>query len=142
VGSSLKNLLISTITVLCLWCPALPADTQSDILAALDYYSEMWNDGDFDALASYYHKDFVLVTDDGPIASRERVSDLKRIAEGDGDAGRMTIDSVIVKELGEANALAFGQISLAFEDGSALSAWFTTIYLKTPFGWKAMLTRN
>ena len=117
------------------------ADTQSDILAALDYYAEMWNEGDFDALASYYHQDFVLVTDKGAVPGRQRVSDLKLLAET-GDSGRMKHDSLVVKELGKGYAAAYGQFTLSFEDGSNISTWFTTIYVKTPFGWKAMLAHN
>lgn len=138
----LKKLLVFTLLALCLWCPQLLADTQSDIRAALDYYVEMWNEGDYDALASYYHPDFVLVTDNGLIPSSQRVSDLKLLAEGGGDAGKMKHDALVVRELGQTHAMAYGQFSLTFEDGSTISTWFTTIYVKTPFGWKAMLAHN
>ena len=137
----LKKLLVSTLFALCLWCPQLAADTQSEILAALDYYAEMWNEGDFDALESYYHSDFVLVTDKGAIASRQRVSDLKLLAET-GVTGRLKHENLVVKELGENHATAYGEFSLSFKDGSAISTWFTTVYVKTPFGWKALLAHN
>jgi ketosteroid isomerase-like protein len=141
VGIPLKKLLIPTLAIILSWSPQLAADTPGDIRAALDYYAEMWNEGDFDALASYYHQDFVLVTDKGAIPGRQRVSDLKLLAET-GDTGRMKHDSLVVKELGEGNAMAYGQFTLSFEDGSKISTWFTTIYVKTPFGWKAMLAHN
>ena len=44
------------------------ADTEAEITAALDYFAEIWNEGDLDAIEGYYHPDFVLVTDAGSIA--------------------------------------------------------------------------
>ena len=38
--------------------------------------------------------------------------------------------------------MAYGRVALKFRDGSVLESWFTTVYVKTPFGWKALLTRN
>ena len=40
------------------------------------------------------------------------------------------------------HAMAYGLSTMAFEDGSSLQNWFTTVYVNTPFGWRALLTRN
>ena len=121
---------------------SLHADTRNDILTALDYYAEMWNTGDIDAIAGYYHQDFVLVNAEGSIPAGRRVDDLKTIAQAGEDRGELSYSSVTVKPLGKDHALAYGELGLAFKDGSAIKTWFTTVYVKTPFGWKAILTHN
>ena len=120
----------------------LAADTQSDIKSALDYYAEMWNEGDIDALRSYYHQDFVLVTDNGVIPSGQRVDDLKTLTQAGEDRGELSYNDVTVKVVEKEHAMAYGQLNLKFKDGSAIKTWFTTIYRKTPFGWKAILSHN
>jgi len=42
----------------------------------------------------------------------------------------------------DGHALAYGQMRLAFKDGSSIESWFSTVYAKTPFGWKAILTHQ
>lgn len=133
----------SFIVLLLISCSqGLAADTQSDIKSALDYYAEMWNEGDIDALSSYYHQDFVLVTDNGVISTGQRVDDLKTLTKAGEDRGQLSYNDVAVKEVEKEHAMAYGQLNLKFKDGSAITAWFTTIYRKTPFGWKAILSHN
>jgi len=122
--------------------PGLAADTPTEISNALDYYAEMWNEGDIDSIGAYYHQDFVLVTDSGAIASGKRVDDLKAIARAGEDRGKMKYSNVTIKPLEDKHAIAYGQLDLKFRDGSNITAWFTTVYVKTPFGWKALLTHN
>ena len=118
------------------------ADTQSEIKSALDYYAEMWNEGDIDALSSYYHQDFVLLTDRGVISSGQRVDDLKSLTKAGEDRGELSYSDLTVKALEQEHAVAYGSLELKFKDGSSIKAWFSTIYRKTPFGWKAILTHN
>ena len=118
------------------------ADTETEISTALDYFAEIWNEGDLDAIRGYYHPDFVLVTDAGSIALGQRIDDLKAIAQAGEDRGVLDYSDVRVKALEEKHALAYGELQLKFKDGSAINAWFTTVYVKTPFGWKAILTHN
>ena len=125
-----------------LYGPETRADTEVEIRAALDYYAEMWNQGDVDALGSYYDSGFVLITDRGRIALGKRLDDLRAIGRDGGDRGNLTISDVQVSELGPENAMAHGRARLAFDDGSDLASWFVTVYRKTPFGWKAVLTRQ
>ncbi len=121
---------------------SLHADTRNDILTALDYYAEMWNTGDIDAIAGYYHQDFVLVNAEGSIPAGRRLDGLRTIAQAGEDRGELSYSSVTVKPLGKDHALAYGELNLAFKDGSAIKTWFTTVYVQTPFGWKAILTHN
>ena len=38
--------------------------------------------------------------------------------------------------------VAYGRFQLQFKDGTKLDGWFSTVYVKTPFGWKALLTHT
>jgi len=118
------------------------ADTETEITTALDYFAEIWNEGDLDAIKGYYHPDFILVTDEGSIAQGQRMDGLRAIAQAGEDRGVLQYSHVRVKALEEKHAVAYGELQLKFKDGSAINAWFTTVYVKTPFGWKAILTHN
>ena len=118
------------------------ADTETEITAALDYFAEIWNEGDLDAIKGYYHPDFVLVTDTGPIAQGQRLDGLRAIARAGEDRGVLDHSDIRVKALEEKHALAYGELQLKFKDGSAINAWSTTVSVKTPFGWKAIVTHN
>ncbi len=121
---------------------AVIADTRAEINAALDYYSEVWNEGDLEAISGYYHPEFVQVSSQGSVTLKQRIEDLKTIAQAGKDRGELRYSNVKVRELEKNHAVAYGQVSLQFQDGSALNSWFTTLYEKTPFGWKAVLTHN
>ena len=118
------------------------ADAKTEITRALDYFVEVWNEGDLDELQGYYHPDFILVTENGAIAQGQRIDDLKAIAQAGEDRGVLEYNHVQVKALEKKHALAYGELHLKFKDGSAINTWFTTVYVKTPFGWKAILTHN
>ena len=120
----------------------LAADTQTEIKTALDYYAQVWNEKDLDAIASYYHSDFVVVSDTGVVSRQQLLDDIGQIGKKGGDRGQISFSNVQIKSLGDDHAMAYGSSKLAFEDGSSLTNWFTTIYVNTPFGWKAILTRN
>lgn len=129
--------------VACLWLtgPAL-ADTRDDIATAIDYYAEMWNEGDVEALRGYYHPSFVLITVDGVIPLAQRIADLNTLAAPGQDRGELSYSDVKVTPLADGHALAYGRMQLRFKDGSSLESWFSTVYVKTPFGWKAILTHQ
>jgi len=118
------------------------ADTKTEISSALDYFAEVWNQGDLDAIRGYYHPEFVLVTEQGAITVSQQLDDLEAIARSGKDSGVLEYTQGTVKELEDKHALAYGRFSLKFKDGSAIENWFTTVYEETPFGWKAILTHN
>lgn len=121
--------------------PAL-ADTETDIRAALDYFAEVWNEGDLETIRGYYHPDFVLIGEDDVIPLKQRIGDLEAIARAGEDRGTLQHSQVSVRALGDGHAMAYGQRKLSFRDGSGFDSWFSTVYVKTPFGWKAILSHN
>jgi ketosteroid isomerase-like protein len=118
------------------------ADTQTEIRTALDYLAQVWNEKDLDAIAGYYHSDFVMIAETGAVSRQQFLDDIAQIGKRGGDRGQLGFSDVMVRPLGDDHAMAFGQSTMSFEDGSSLQTWFTTVYVKTPFGWKALLTRN
>lgn len=132
----------SIILALLLSASPVYADTESDIQAALDYFAEIWNSGDLEAIRGFYHPDFVLVTRDGVVPLGQRLDDLEDITRAGEDRGVLEYSQVRVQALEDKHATAYGKISLKFKDGSAFDEWFTSVYVKTPFGWKAILTHN
>jgi len=139
-----KNNMMKTVflALLLLAAGTANADSESDIRAALEYFAETWNSGDLEALRGFYHPDFVLVTRDGVISLGQRLDDLEDIARAGEDRGVLEYSEVSVQALEDKHATAYGKISLTFKDGSAFNEWFTSVYVRTPFGWKAILTHN
>ena len=135
--------LLAMLALACLLsCPPLSADSREEISAVLDYFAESWNEGDLDVLGGYYHTDFRLVTAEGIVTREQRLGDLATLSAGDGDRGELSHASVTILSLEEKHALAYGIRRLEFRDGSSLQTWFSTLYVKTPFGWRALLTHN
>ena len=118
------------------------ADTREEIVSALDYFAEMLNEGDVEALRGFYHPDFKLITPNGLITLQERMADLAALSASGDDRGELVHHDMKVIELTENNAVAYGRTTLTFKDGSVLESWFTTVFVKTPFGWKALITHS
>ena len=137
----LRNRLVAILLLLFMAGP-VNADTKTEVLAVLDYYADMWNQADVDALLGYYHQDFINVTDKGIVQRAQLIDDIGAIAQSGEKRSKLDFSQVEVRTLGEENAVAYGISRLQFDDGSAITSWFSTIYVKTPFGWKAVLTRN
>jgi ketosteroid isomerase-like protein len=121
---------------------AATADTNNDIEKALDYYEEVWSEGDLAAIRGYYHPDFVLFTGGNSINLSQRMADLEVVMKPGEDHGELSYSGVTIRPLGDDHAMAFGQFKLSFKDGTHLESWFTTVYEKTPFGWKALMTQS
>ena len=138
------NLIARHSVLLCilLACVTAMADTRDEITTALDYYAEIWNEGDFEALRGYYSPDFVLVSARGVETLAQRFDDMNTLAAAGDDRGELTYSNVKVTALADQHALAYGQMRLQFNDGSSIESWFSTVYAKTPFGWKAILTHQ
>ncbi len=120
----------------------LVADTRPEITSALDYFAQIWNENDIEAIQGYYHPDFVLVTDSGTFTRAQQVERIRSLVNDGGDRGELSYSDLVIRELGDTHALAYGHLALNFKDGSSLEGWFSTVFEKTPFGWKALLTRN
>jgi len=133
-----KSLLI----LLLLLAGPLCADPETEIKTALDYFDEVWSEGDLASIRGYYHPDFVLVDENGITPLAQRMEDLETIAESGKDRGVLEYSQIKVRALEDKSAIAYGNFSLKFKDGSSFGGWFTTVYVNTPFGWKAILTHN
>jgi ketosteroid isomerase-like protein len=125
-----------------LFAATADANTETDIEAVLGYFAEMWNEGDLNAVRGYYHSDFVLVTSEGILSMGQRLDDLEAIMEPGKDHGELGFSEIQVTPLGKERAVAYGRSSLKFKDETEVSTYFSTIYVKTPFGWKALLTHE
>mgnify|MGYP001821443934 FL=1 len=118
------------------------ADTETEIKTALDYLTQVWNEKDLEAIAGYYHSDFRVIGDTGVVSRQQFLDDIAQIGQRGGDRGQLSFSNVEVNPLGDDHAMAYGLSTMAFKDGSSLQNWFTTVYVNTPFGWKALLTSN
>ena len=118
------------------------ADTEADIRTVLHFFAQVWNENDIDAMQGYYHSGFVQITNEGRTERDQHLKNVRALVDDGGDRGRLVYSDVIVQELGADHAMASGKLALEFKDGSAIDTWFTTVYVNTPFGWKAILTRN
>lgn len=134
------------LAILILACLSLPlplqADTKGEIAAVLDYYAEIWNEGDLATLRGYYHPDFRLITSNGIVSLEQRLADLETVTVAGGDRGELRHGELEILPIGDKHALAYGSLRLRFRDGSSLDGWFSTLFVNTPFGWKALLTHN
>jgi ketosteroid isomerase-like protein len=118
------------------------ADTSAEIKSALDYYAEAWNEGDLELIRSYYHPDFVLVTSSGTHTLAQRLGEIEDTIKPGEDRGVLSHSEVTITEIEKDHAMAYGRFQLQFKDGTRLDGWFSTVYVKTPFGWKALLTHT
>ena len=84
----------------------LAADTASEIRTALDYYAEVWNDNDLDAIEGYYHQDFVLVSENGVIPRKQRIDGIRNLVSEGGDRGQLSHSQLKIEELGDSHAMA------------------------------------
>jgi ketosteroid isomerase-like protein len=122
--------------------PCLAADSQAEIRQLLNYFADLWNEGDLDGLRSYFHKDFVLVSASETHSREQRMDELGVIMAPGKDHGELGFSEVQVVPLDDNHALAYGRSRLKFSDGTELGSMFTTVYARTPFGWKAILTHD
>jgi hypothetical protein len=132
----------ATLTLLLLWVFPVSADSQADVSKVLDYFEQVWNEGDLDSIQGYYHAEFILVSNAETLTKAERLEDLKVIMTPGKDHGELSFNDVQVRALGADHVLAYGRSRLVFQDGTELGSVFSTVYVKTPFGWKALLTHE
>jgi len=139
----MKLLVHAAIMMLCMFtASSRAADTSEEIKSALDYYAEAWNEGDLELIRSYYHPDFVIVTSSGTHTLAQRLEEIEAVIKPGEDRGVLSHSEMTIKEIEQNHALAYGRVRLVFKDGTKLESWFSTLYLKTPFGWKALLTHT
>ncbi len=118
------------------------SNPQAEISQMLHYFADEWNGGELDSLKSHYHPDFVLISSNSVQTKKQRLDDLEMILAPGKDQGEMSIADIQVEMLGEKHAMAYGRSRLKFKDGTELGSMFSSVYVKTPFGWKAILTHE
>ncbi len=118
------------------------ADTESEIKASLDYLEQVWNEGDLEAIRGHYHSDFISYSESAELDLRQRIEDLSVIMEEGKDRGVLDFSEVQIRALGDDHALVWGRTHLRFKDGTELGGRFSSVYEKTPFGWKELFSHN
>ena len=118
------------------------ADLESEITSSLEYFEDLWRERDLESIRGNFHPDFVLISDSGILTRSERIEDLKVIMEPGKDHGELEFFEVQVRPLGDGHALTWGRSRLAFKDGTELVSLFSSVYVKTPFGWKLLMTHS
>ena len=103
----LRNRLVAIFLLLFLAGPVI-ADTKDEVLAMLNYYADMWNQGDVDALLGYYHQDFVNITDKGIVQRSQLIDDIGAITQSGEKRSKLDFSELEVRSLGEGNAVAYG----------------------------------
>lgn len=134
---------VTTLLIIVLFSNISVADDASDeIKQLLNFVADEWNAGDLDSIRSQFHRDFVLISNDNTRTRKERYDELEIIMSTGQDHGELSYSDLHVKSLSGDHALVYGMSGLKFKDGTELSSMFSSIYLKTPFGWKAIFTHE
>jgi hypothetical protein len=121
---------------------ALQADTETEIMASFDYFEQVWAEGDLDAIRGHYQSDFIYFSETAELNMKQRIGDLGTVMEEGKDQGVLEFSDVKVRPLDDKHALAWGRSQLRFKDGTEFTALFSSVYVKTPFGWKLMFTHD
>lgn len=118
------------------------ADSEAEIRAAFEYLEQVWNEGDLEAIRGHYGSDFVFYSDSEELNLKQRIEDFAVVMEEGNDRGSLEFSNIQIRPMGEEHVLAWGQSRLSFKDGTELGSRFSSVYKKTPFGWKVVFTHN
>ena len=134
----MRNLSLA-ISLLSLSLPCWGAESIEDqIRAEANLYADAWNRGDSDFIDATHDSSYVLVTASGPITLEERMSSVEARMTSSDTRGTLSFHDMSVRPLGKKYALAYGRAHLVSADGTEMSVWFTSIYMRTEEGWKAI----
>ena len=135
----LRSATIALLTMTCALTWAENSDfVERQILAETEHYAAAWNRGDMSVIDATHHPSYVHVTPDGPVTLQQRRSGVEERLDASQDHGILRFHQMTVRPLGDDYALAYGQATLRFKNGTETSVWFTSVYLRTPDGWKAV----
>jgi ketosteroid isomerase-like protein len=117
--------------------PASPAD-EAAIRAELDSTAAGWNRGDLDGYLSAYADSITSRSSDGFATGKAAAADVMR--QGFWRTGRplqqLRYEHLVVRALGPDYALVTGQYVLSGADRPDRTGWFTTVWARTPAGWR------
>ena len=108
------------------------------IRATLQTTADGWNKGDLNQYLSVYVKEATEMRSTGPAGGVEAIE--QTMKNGFWKTGRpiqsLRYESVVVRMLGNKNALVTGQFVLSGADRPDRTGWFTTVWTKTKTGWR------
>jgi ketosteroid isomerase-like protein len=135
---------LSALLVLLASCATAPHqggamdDAPRQIRAALDSTAAGWNRGDLATYLGVYTDSASEMLSDGPAVGRHRIEQTMR--EGFWRTGRplqqLRYQHVVVRMLAGNHALVTGQYVLSGADRPDRTGWFTTVWARTPAGWR------
>lgn len=123
--------------------PASVADwvaDESEIRAALQSSADAWNRGDLPGHLASYVPDVTFMTASGPrpgVAAIEQAFAEKYFVDGK-PKQELRFEQVAVRSLGADSALATGRYILSGGGEAEQSGWFTTVWSRTPEGWRTI----
>jgi ketosteroid isomerase-like protein len=118
--------------------PVLPASDVAAIRAVFDTTAAGWNRGDLSAYLSAYNETSTTMGGTGLVRGPAAIGDQMRA--GFWKTGRpiqiLNYDHLEIRPLGPNDALVTGQYILSGADRPNRTGWFTTIWERTPAGWR------
>lgn len=113
---------------------------ETEIRAALQSSADAWNRGDLPGHLAYYVPDVTFMTANGPrpgVAAIEKAFAEKYFVDGKPKQA-LRFEQIAVRALGGDSALATGRFILSGGGEAEQSGWFTTIWTRTPEGWRTI----
>lgn len=111
---------------------------EKTIRATLDMTSAGWNKGDLQQYLSAYVPEATEMLSTGPAGGVEAIE--KTMKEGFWKNGKpaqvLRYEHIVVRMLGNKNALVTGQYVLSGANRPDRTGWFTTVWTKTKAGWR------
>lgn len=119
--------------------PDWPA-AEKEIRAALQASADAWNQGDLKGHLAFYVPDVTFMTRDGPrpgVDAIEKSFREKYFVNG-APKQQLRFERIALRRLGQDFALATGRYVLKGGGEAEQSGWFTTIWTRTPEGWRTI----
>ena len=119
-----------------------PSGTDAAVRAELEQMfttmAERWNAGDMPGHIAPYADSATMMTGRGPQGGRERIGEmLSRSFWREGrPVQQLRFEQVLVRSIGDGGAVVTGRFILSGGGRDEQSGWFTTVWERTPAGWR------
>ena len=120
--------------------PAVWADDEAQIRAALQGSADAWNRADLKGHLAIYVDDATFMTQNGPrpgVAQTEQAF-LKAFWRDGRPRQQLRFEHAVVRALGADAALMTGRFILSGGGEPEQSGWFSLVWRRTPQGWKVV----